>query len=124
MAGRCGHARSRRRRQPAPAPEPGPEPEAEHRPPPTATPPAAATGERSPELAALLSLVAPGSGHLYLGRAGVAAVALLAVTLVAVILAYFDFALFLAGAAMWAGAAAYALYDLRRRARRPPPRRG
>jgi hypothetical protein len=89
-------------------PGPGPEPEPAGR---RAAPPRA-PAERSPELAALLSVAVPGAGHLYLGRSGVTGLALLGVTLLAVILAYFDFTLFLVGLALWAAAAAYAVNDL------------
>jgi hypothetical protein len=74
------------------------------------------TGERSPDLAALLSLVAPGSGHLYLGLGGrqrSVAFGLLAATALAVVLAYFSLGLFVVGFLIWLGAALYALYDLR-----------
>ena len=68
---------------------------------------------RSPELATLLSVVLPGSGHLYLGRQSPVAWGLLGATAVAVVLAYFSFALFLVGLVLWAAAAALALTDLR-----------
>jgi TM2 domain-containing membrane protein YozV len=101
-----------------PEPEPEPEPTAVHAdaepaPEPAAAPIATAGGERSPDLAALLSVVAPGAGHIYLGRATGIAYGLLAATVLAVILAYFSFLLFIVGLVIWAGAAAYALTDLR-----------
>lgn len=101
-----------------PAPEPEPEPTAVHDPTPEPEPePAAAavadSSARSPDLAALLSVVAPGSGHLYLHRASGVAYGLLGATVVAVILSYFSFLLFIVGLVIWAGAAAFALVDLR-----------
>lgn len=112
--------------QPQPGPEPEPEPEPAAEPQPTAVqeePPVGAGtgadrgpvagGERSPDLAALLSVVAPGSGHIYLGRMTGIAYGLLGATLLAVVLSYFSFLLFIVGLLIWAGAAAYALIDLR-----------
>jgi hypothetical protein len=80
----------------------------------TASPDAAAG--RTRELAWLLSIVAPGSGHLYLDLQGPkrsTAFGLLGATVVAVVLAYFSFGLWLIGFLIWAAAAAYALVDLR-----------
>jgi hypothetical protein len=95
------------------AAEPTPAPVVET---PGAQPEPAAEGGRSPDLGALLSVVAPGSGHLYLGAQGQqrnVAFGLLAATVGAIVLSYFGFALFLIGLVVWIGAAAYALYDLR-----------
>ena len=106
-------------REPEPATRPlvpEPEPTAVHEPEPEPEPEPAAVataGARSPDLAALLSVVAPGSGHLYLRRASGIAYGLLGATVVAVILSYFSFLLFIVGLVIWAGAAAYALIDLR-----------
>jgi hypothetical protein len=99
--------------EPEPEPEPTAEqPEPEERPAGIAADQASAD-ERSPDLAALLSVVAPGSGHIYLGRMTGIAYGLLGATVAAVILAYFSFPLFVVGLVIWAGAAAYALTDLR-----------
>lgn len=69
---------------------------------------------KSPELASILSVVAPGSGHFYLGTSKVPlAAGLLVATVVAAVLAYMSFVLFLVGFAIWAAAAAFALTDLR-----------
>ena len=68
-----------------------------------------------PDLALLLSVVAPGSGHLYLGVEPAKrniAFALLGATVAAVVLAYFSFILFVIGFVVWAGAAFYAVKDL------------
>jgi len=69
---------------------------------------------KSPELATILSVVAPGSGHFYLGTSKVPlAAGLLVATVIAAVLAYLSFVLFLVGFAIWAAAAAFALTDLR-----------
>lgn len=102
-----------------PAPEPAvsePPPAAAEPAPAVAEPVAAAPAGRSRDLGALLSLVAPGSGHLYLGAEGQKrniAFGLLGATVVAVVLAYMSFVLFIVGLVIWAGAAGYALSDLR-----------
>jgi len=69
---------------------------------------------RSPELATILSVIAPGSGHFYLGTDKVPlAAGLLVATVAAVVLSYFSFLLFLIGFVIWLGAVALALSDLR-----------
>lgn len=69
---------------------------------------------RSPELASILSVIAPGSGHFYVRSPKVPlAAGLLVATAAAVVLAYLSFVLFLVGFALWAAAAAFALIDLR-----------
>ncbi len=88
--------------------------EADRGPTPSAGPPAASR-RRSPAIAALLTVVAPGSGHVYLGAAGRTPLAagLLAATVAAYVIAYFSFVSFLVGAVVWAAAAIFALFDLR-----------
>ncbi|MEA2126173.1 MAG: hypothetical protein QOI80_2955 [Solirubrobacteraceae bacterium] len=70
---------------------------------------------KSPELATILSVIAPGSGHFYMGASNAVpvGVGLLAATVVAVVLAYMSFILFIVGLVIWIGAAAFALNDLR-----------
>ncbi|MEJ7892839.1 MAG: DUF2510 domain-containing protein [Solirubrobacteraceae bacterium] len=69
---------------------------------------------RSPELATILSAVVPGSGHFYTGTNKVPlAAGLLVATLAAVVISHISFLFFLIGFAIWAGAAAFALTDLR-----------
>lgn len=69
---------------------------------------------RSPEVASILSVVAPGSGHFYVGSPKVPlAAGLLVATAAAVVLAYFSLLLFIIGFVLWAAAAAFALTDLR-----------
>lgn len=69
---------------------------------------------KSPDLASVLSVVAPGSGHFYMGSSKVPlAAGLLVATAVAAVLAYMSFVLFLVGFVIWAAAAAFALTDLR-----------
>jgi hypothetical protein len=71
---------------------------------------------KSPDLATLLSVVAPGSGHLYLGVEPAKrniAFGLLGASVVAVILAYLSFILFIVGFVIWAAAALFAVNDLR-----------
>ena len=96
--------------------EPEPAGDVEWTAPSGATVPPELSGERSPDLAALVSLVAPGSGHLYLGVEGprrTTAYLLLAATGAAVALSYFSFGLFVLGFVIWLAAAGYALNDLR-----------
>jgi hypothetical protein len=76
----------------------------------------AALSAKSPDLAVLLSVIAPGSGHLYLGVEPAKrniAFGLLGATVVAVVLAYFSMILFIVGFVIWAAAAFYAVNDLR-----------
>lgn len=70
---------------------------------------------KSIDLATVLSVIAPGSGHFYMGAANAVPVGagLLGATLVAVILAYIGFITFIIGLIIWAGAAFYAVKDLR-----------
>jgi hypothetical protein len=69
---------------------------------------------KSPELGTILSVIAPGSGHFYMGTDKVPlAAGLLVATVVAVVLAYMSFALFIVGFVIWLAAAGFALTDLR-----------
>lgn len=100
-----------------PGPDPaGPEPARERKPAEPQPMLDAIAGARSPDLAALLSIVFPGSGHFYLGvdaRKRTTALGLLGATVVAIVLSYFSLFLFIVGLVIWAGAAVYALLDLR-----------
>lgn len=93
--------------EPAAGATPGPEPAV------GATEPAVAT-DRSPALAGLLTVVAPGAGHFYLGPGSKAALAggLLGATAAAYVIAWFSFASFIVACVLWAATAAYGLYDL------------
>jgi hypothetical protein len=69
---------------------------------------------KSPELATILSAVVPGSGHFYMGTNKVPlAAGLLVATIVALVLSYMNFLLFVVGFVIWLAAAAFALTDLR-----------
>ena len=70
---------------------------------------------KSPEIGTILSAVIPGSGHFYMGASNAIPIgaALLVATVLAVVLSFFNFVLFLVGFVIWAGAAAFALTDLR-----------
>lgn len=70
---------------------------------------------KDPDVATILSATIPGSGHFYMGAANAIPIgaALLVATLVAVVLSYFNFLLFLVGFVIWLGAAVFALMDLR-----------
>jgi hypothetical protein len=71
---------------------------------------------KSPDLAVLLSVIAPGSGHFYLGVEPAKrniAIGLLVATVAAVVISTFGFIPFVIGLALWAGAAFYAVNDLR-----------
>jgi hypothetical protein len=70
---------------------------------------------KSPELGTILSAVVPGSGHFYLGKdnAVPVGVGLLVATVVALVLSYMSFVMFLIGFLLWAGAVAFALNDIR-----------
>lgn len=70
---------------------------------------------KSPELATVLSVVAPGSGHFYMGAANAVpvGVGLLVATAAAVVLSYLSFVGFIVGLLLWIGAAGFALTDLR-----------
>lgn len=126
-------------REPEPAVAHEPEPEREREPEPVAAssaPPAGSAGapatepataqtdakaaaqevlnSRSPELATILSAVVPGSGHFYMGTDKVPlAAGLLVATLAAVVISHMSFLFFVIGFAIWAGAAVFALTDLR-----------
>lgn len=69
---------------------------------------------KSADLATILSVIAPGSGHFYMGAANAVpvGVGLLVATAVAVVLAYMSFLLFIIGFVIWLGAAAFAVNDL------------
>jgi len=102
-----------------PAGTPTPKPETRQSEPATAQTDAKAAAQdvmksRSPELATILSAVVPGSGHFYTGTNKVPlAAGLLVATLAAVVISHISFLFFLIGFAIWAGAAAFALTDLR-----------
>ncbi len=71
---------------------------------------------KSPEVATILSVVVPGSGHLYLGVDDAKrplAFGLIAATVAYFVLSYFSFLLFVVGLLIWLGAAAFAVTDLR-----------
>jgi hypothetical protein len=69
---------------------------------------------KSPELATILSAVVPGSGHFYLGTDKVPlAAGLLVATVAALVLSWMSFLMFIIGFVLWAGAAVFALTDLR-----------
>ncbi len=71
---------------------------------------------KSPEVASILSVVVPGSGHLYMGvdhAKRPLAFGLIAATIAYFVLSYFSFVLFVVGLVIWLGAAAFALTDLR-----------
>lgn len=70
---------------------------------------------KSPELATILSVIAPGSGHFYLGKSNAVPVgaALLVATLAGIVISHFSFLLFLVGLAIIVAAAAFAVIDLR-----------
>ncbi len=70
---------------------------------------------KNPDLATILSVIAPGSGHFYLGAGNAVPIgaALLGATLVGVILSYFSFLLFIVGFVIIVASAVYALMDLR-----------
>lgn len=69
--------------------------------------------DRPPLVGALLSVVFPGSGHLFLGAKKEVGYGLMAVTLVAAYLAYDPVGPWFLGYAILVAAALYALYDLR-----------
>ncbi len=70
---------------------------------------------KDPDLATILSATVPGSGHFYMGAGNAVPIGavLLAVTVLAVVLSYFNFVLFLVGFVLWLAAAVFALMDLR-----------
>ncbi len=70
---------------------------------------------KSDGVATILSVIAPGSGHFYLGASNAVpvGVGLLGATLLGVVLAYFSFLLFIIGLVIIVGAAGFALVDLR-----------
>lgn len=69
--------------------------------------------ERPTIIAALLSVIFPGTGHLYVGAKREVGFGLIAATVVAAYFAYDPVGPWLLGLAIYVAAAAYALYDLR-----------
>lgn len=69
--------------------------------------------ERPAVIAALLSVVFPGSGHLYIGAKREVGLGLLVATVVAGFFTYQPVGPWLLGFVIWLAAAGYALYDLR-----------
>jgi hypothetical protein len=77
----------------------------------TPSPSVTGTGGRHPILAGLLSIAAPGSGHVYLGRRPQIGYALLAAFVIAIIVGWFiNWPI---GLIIYVAAAAFALFDLR-----------